>query len=113
MSLSHLRKYYYQKANDTFENQIERAQKSVDKCPEEYKIWCQTLLDILKQCRFATIVSKTGVSIDVQRIAYTDTFASFFDVISQIHKFDISILPVETEELGINRKYSKLYERTI
>lgn len=61
----HLRNYNYQKANDTFENQIERAQKAVDECPEEYKIWCQTLLDILKQCRFATVVSKTGVSIDV------------------------------------------------
>jgi hypothetical protein len=109
----HLRKYYQQKANDTFENQIERAQRAVDECSEEYKIWCQTLLDILKQCRFATVVSKTGVSIDVQRIAYTDTWASFFDVFNQIYKFDISILPVETEELGINRKYSKLYERTI
>lgn len=108
-----LRKYYYLKANDTFENQIERAQKAVDKCSKEYKIWCQTLLDILKQCRFATVVSKTGVSIDVQRIAYTDMWASFFDVFNQIYKFDISILPIETKELDINHKYSKLYERTI
>lgn len=109
----HLRSYNYQKANDTFENQIERAQKAIDKCPGEYKIWCQTLLDILKQCRFATVVSKTGVSIDVQRISYTGMWASFFDVFNQIYKFNISILPVETEELSINRKYSKLYERTI
>ena len=110
--MTHLRKYY-QKVNDTFENQIERAQKAVDECQEEYKIWCQTLLNILKQCRFATVVSKTGVAIDVQRIAYTDTWASFFDVFNQIHKFDISILPIEVEELGINRIYRKLYERTI
>lgn len=107
------RSYQYRQSNDTFENQVERAQKAVDGCPEEYKIWCQTLLDILKQCRFATVVSKTGVSIDVQRIAYTNTWASFFDVFNQIRKFDISILPVEAEELGINRKYSKLYERSI
>ena len=109
--MSSLRQYYYRKANDTFENQIERAQRAIDGCPEEYKEWCQTLLDILKQCRFATVVSKTGVSIDVQRIAYTNTWASFFDVFNQIRKFDISILPVETEELGINRKYSKLFDK--
>lgn len=105
------RSYHYRQSNDTFENQIERAQNAVDECPEEYKIWCQTLLDILKQCRFATIVSKTGVSIDVQRIAYTNTWASFFDVFNQLYKFDISILLVEAEELGINRKYSKLFDK--
>ena len=111
--MSYLRQYHSQQANDTFENQVKRAQRAVDGCPEEYKEWYQALLDILKQCRFATVVSKTGVSIDVQRIAYTNTWASFFDVFNQIHKFDISILPVETEELGINRKYSKLYESNI
>jgi hypothetical protein len=105
------RSYLDRQYNDTFENQIERAQKAVDKCSEDYKIWCQTLLDILKQCRFATVVSKTGVSIDVQRIAHTNTWASFFDVFNQIHMFDISILPVETEELCINRKYSKLFDK--
>lgn len=30
--MNHLRQYY-QKANDTFENQIERAQKAIDECP--------------------------------------------------------------------------------
>ena len=109
--MSYLRQYHSQQANDTFENQVERAQRTVDRCPEEYKEWCQALLDILKQCRFATIVSKTGISIDVQRIAYTNTWASFFDVFNQIHKFDISIFPVEAEELGINRKYSKLFNK--
>ena len=106
-----LRSYNYQKANDTLENQIERAQKAVDECSEEYKIWCQTLLDILKRCRFATVVSKTGVAIDVQRIAYTDTWASFFDVYNQLHRFEPSVLPVEAEELGINRSYSKLFNK--
>lgn len=107
------RSHYYSRSNDTFENQVERAQRAVDECKEEYKEWCQALLDILKQCRFATIVSKTGIPIDVQRIAYTNTWASFFDVFNQIHKFDISIFPIETEELGINRSYCKLYERPI
>ena len=100
--MSYLRKYYQQKANDTLENQIERAQRAVDNCPEEYKEWCQALLDILKQCRFATIV---------QRIAYTSAWASFFDVFNLIHKFDTSILPVEAEELGIKRQYSKLFDK--
>ena len=107
------RSYHHQKANDTLENQIERAQKAVNNCSEEYKIWCQTLLDILKQCRFATVVSKTGVSIDVQRIAYTNTWASFFDVYNQLNRFNPNILPVEAEELDINRSYHKLYERSI
>lgn len=111
--MSYLRQYHSQKANDTFENQIERAQRAVDGCLEEYKEWCQALLNILKQCRFATIVSKTGIPIDVQRIAYTNQWTSFFDVFNQIHKFDISILPVEAEELGINRIYRKLYESNI
>ena len=111
--MTHLRQYHYQKANDTFENQVERAQRAVDECNEEYKEWCQVLLDILKQCRFATIVSKTGIPIDVQRIAYTNQWASFFDVYNQLHRFDPNILPVEAEELGINRSYRKLYERSI
>ena len=111
--MSYLRQYHSQQVNDTFENQVERAQRAVDRCPEEYKEWCQALLDILKQCRFATVVSKTGIPIDVQRIAYTNQWASFFDVFNQIHKFNISILPVETEELGINRIYRKLYESNI
>ena len=98
---------------DPFENQVERAQKAVDGFSEEYKEWCQALLDILKQCRFATVVSKTGISIDVQRIAHTNTWASFFDVFNKIHKFDISIPPVKAKELNINHKYSKLYERSI
>lgn len=105
--------YHYRRLNDTFENQVERAQKAVNKCNEEYKEWCQILLDILKQGKFATVVSKTGVSIDVQRIAYTSTWASFFDVYHQLHRFDPNVLPVEAEELGINRSYRKLYERPI
>ena len=97
----------------SFEDQVINAQKAVDDCNEDYKLWCQALLDILKQCRFATIVSKTGIPIDVQRIAYTNTWASFFDVYNQLHRFDPNVLPVEVEELGINRSYRKLYERTI
>lgn len=107
------RSYHYSRSNDTFENQVERAQKAVDECNEEYKEWCQALLDILKQCRFATIVSKTGIPIDVQRIAYTNQWASFFDVYNQLHRFDPNVLPVEAEELGINRSYRKLYESNI
>ena len=97
----------------SFEDQVINAQKAVDDCNEEYKLWFQILLDILKQHKFATIVSKTGIFIDVQRIAYTNTWASFFDVYNQLHRFDLNVLPVEVEELSINRSYSKLYESNI
>ena len=105
------RSYQDRQSNNPFENQVERAQRTVDECNEEYKEWCQALLDILKQCRFATIVSKTGIPIDVQRIAYTNAWASFFDVYNQLHRFDPNVLPVEAEELGINRQYSKLFNK--
>lgn len=112
--MSYLRQYHSQQANDTFENQVERAQRTVDRCPEEYKEWCQALLDILKQCRFATIVSKTGISIDVQRIAsYNEVFISFFGVYNRINRFDTSIPPIETQKLNIEHKSIKLYESNI
>ena len=93
----------------SFKDQVINAQKAVDDCNEEYKAWFQVLLDILKQHKFATIVSKTGIYIDVQRIAYTNTWASFFDVYNTRYLFDTNILPTEAEELGINRSYSKLF----
>lgn len=88
---------------DTFEHQVERAQQAIDKHNGDYKDWLQALLDILKQHRFATIISKEGVPIDVQKIAYTYTWASFFDVVNHLKRFNNNIMPRETEELGISR----------
>lgn len=104
------RKIYDRENHDPLEKQIERAQYSVDKM-QDNKEWCQSLLDILKQCRWATVVSKEGIKVDVQRIAHTSTWASFFDVINHINLFDTSIFPTEPEELSANRTLKKLYQK--
>lgn len=112
--MSHLRQYHSQQANDTFENQVERAQRTVDRCPEEYKEWCQLLLYILKQHKYTTVISKTGIPIDVHGIAsYNEVFISFFGVYNRINRFDTSIPPIETQKLNIEHKSIKLYENNL
>lgn len=90
---------------DTFDKQIERAQIYIDKCDsEKYKQWFQILLNILKLKKYATIIYNDGTLIDVERIAYTNSFASFFDVVNIYYKVNVNILPIETQEL---KKYYK------
>lgn len=85
---------------DTFEKQVERAQNAVYNTKiDAEKEWLYELLYILKGKKYATIIGKNGSFIDVQRIAYTHNFASFFDIVNNLHRVDIEALPIITEEL--------------
>ena len=85
---------------DTFEKQVERAQNAVyDAKIDAEKEWLYELLYILKGKNYATITGKNGSFIDVQRIAYTHDFASFFDIVNNLHRVDIDALPIVTEKL--------------
>lgn len=95
--------------HDSFENQVERAQNAVNNLTdEEQQIWFQNLLDILKVMHFARVTLKSGANMDVQRIAHTNTFASFFDIYNIKHCLDFSIEPVEIEEMSIKNTYSNI-----
>ena len=79
--------------------------KGVEKCnlndsfDETQIAWLQSLLDILKEGKYATIQAKNGTFLDVSKIANTHDYASFFDVINQINCFDMTIEPKITEKL--------------
>ena len=92
-----------------FEEMANTAQKSIDKYHsyyartlrltyEEEKEWLQKLLDILKEKKYATIQANNGKPVDVEAIAHTCTYASFFDVYNHINVFNFGIDPVVTEE---------------
>ena len=85
---------------DPFENQIERAEYAIYKLQTPEKEWFTELLNILKNEQYARIVGKNGKELDVQRIAYTYSYASFFDVINKIYLFDINIKPIVIKELN-------------
>lgn len=94
---------------DPFENQVERAQNAVNNLTDEcQQIWFQKLLDILKVMHFARVTLKNGANMDVQRIAHTNTWASFFDIYNIKHCLDFSIEPVEIEEMNIKNTYSNI-----
>lgn len=85
---------------DTFEKQVERAQNAVYNTKiDAEKEWLYELLYILKGKNYATITGKNGSFIDVQCIAYTHNFASFFDIVNNLHRVDIDALPIVTEKL--------------
>lgn len=94
-------------SKDSFDNQCQRAQKVVDSCSsEDVRLWYQNLLDILKTKRYARVRLKDGSSLDVQRIAYTNAYASFFDCFNTDHLIDLSVRPALIEKLEFTIKYS-------
>lgn len=94
---------------DPFENQVERAQNAVNNLTDEkQRIWFQKFLDILKIMHFARVTLKNGAHMDVQRIAHTSSWASFFDIYNIKHYLDFSIEPVEIEEMSGKNTYSNI-----
>lgn len=85
---------------DPFENQVKRAENATDKLQTPEKEWITELLNILKNEQYARIVGKNGKELDVQQIAYTYSYASFFDVINKIYLFDSNIKPIVIKELN-------------
>lgn len=98
---------YWRLSNEPFESQCYRAQEAIDRCSsEDVLLWYQKLLDILKTKRYARVRLKDGSSLDVQRVAYTNAYASFFDCFNTDHLIDLSVFPVMIDKLEFTIKYS-------
>jgi hypothetical protein len=98
---------YYRNLNDM----IQAAQHAIDTwCTntdkrQHEKQWLQKILDILSNEKYVTVQRKNGINIDIEAIANTKTYASFFDVCNNIEKFNIDIEPIITEKLE-NKYYT-------
>ena len=91
---------FFRHGIDSFEEQVQRAERAIkDLKSDETAKWFQILLDILKEKKYARIITKGGAFIDVEGIAYTYTYVSFFDIYSKRSFFDITTEPTITTEL--------------
>lgn len=94
------RSFHWGLSNEPFSSQCQRAQNAVDRCSsQEVRLWYQNLLDILKTKRYARVSLKDGRSLDVERIAYTYSYASFFDCLALEHLIDLSVIPAMIDKL--------------
>ena len=94
---------YYRFPEETFESQIKRAESAINRIEsDEMRVWLSCILNALKMGKYARIQTISGDFIDVEAIAFTHAFCSFFDVYNHIKKFNTSIQPVLVEELQYN-----------
>lgn len=94
---------YYRFPEETFESQIKRAESVINRIEsDEMRVWLSCVLNALKMGKYARIQTISGDFIDVEAIAFTHAFCSFFDVYNHIEKFNTSIQPVLVEELQYN-----------
>lgn len=97
----------YMFPEDTFESQIKRAESAINRIEsDEMRVWLSYILNALKMGKYARIQTISGDFMDVSVIAYTDIFASFFDVYNHREKFNTSIMPVLVEELQFPCRYN-------
>ena len=90
---------------DSFESQIKRAERAINRIEsDEMGVWLSCILNALKMGKYARIQTISGDFIDVEAIAFTHAFASFFDVYNHIGKFNTSIQPVLVEEIQYTLK---------
>ena len=88
---------------DSFESQIKRAESAINRIESnEMRVWLSCILNALKMGKYARIQTISGGFIDVEAIAFTHAFCSFFDVYNHREKFNTSIQPVLVEELQYN-----------
>ena len=93
----------YRFLEDSFESQIKRAESAINRIEsDEMRVWLSCILNALKMGKYARIQTISGDFIDVEAIAFTHAFCSFFDVYNHIEKFNTSIMPVLVEELQYN-----------
>lgn len=97
----------------TMEDLVHRTVESVkanNKLSVDEKKWLLAILDILKSGGYARVLAD-GCLIDIERIADTHTFASFFDVYNHLYKFETKVMPVRINKL-VNR-YENLLDREL
>ena len=97
----------YRFLEDSFESQIKRAESAINRIESnEMRVWLSCILNALKMGKYARIQTTSGDFIDVEAIAFTHAFCSFFDVYNHIEKFNTSIMPVLVEELQFPCRYN-------
>ena len=95
----------YMFPEDSFESQIKRAERAINRIEsDEMRVWLSFILNALKMGKYARIQTISGDFIDVEAIAFTHAFCSFFDVYNHIEKFNTSIQPVLVEEIQYTLK---------
>ena len=89
------------RSGETKEEQIKRAREDIEGGAKECdRPWFERLLFILEQGRYATVMTTDGRPVDVQAVAHTSGYASFFDVLNHAMYFNTDILPTEVESLS-------------
>lgn len=85
---------------DSIESQIKRAQHALDLIKdEEIKSWLSLILETLKNGKYVRVKEVQGNFVDVSAIAFTQAYASFFDVYNHIDLFNTSTEPIIIDEL--------------
>jgi hypothetical protein len=81
--------------------QLKQARKGIEEVAKECdRPWFERLLHILEQDRYATVTTTDGRPVDVQAVAYTATYASFFDILNHAIYFNTDVFPTEVENLS-------------
>jgi len=81
--------------------QLKRAREDIEEVAKECdRSWFERLLLILEQGRYATVITTDGRPVDVQAVAHTSGYASFFDILNHTLYFNTDILPIEVESLS-------------
>lgn len=86
---------------DTFDSQVKRARRAIFKSTltRKERVWLLHILFILRMRGYVRVLSKYGRLIDIEAVAYTSTYASFFDVYNHITWYDLDVWPVEIVKL--------------
>lgn len=105
--MSNYYRIFHRLSNEPFSSQCRRAQEAVDRISsEDVRLWYQNLLDILKAKGYARVRLKDGSSLDVGRVAYTYSYASFFDCLAMKRLIDLSVFPAVIDKLECTINYS-------
>ena len=83
-----------------FEADVNRAYLSIKEANlhNEDELWLRAILSILAQKKYARVLAKNCL-IDVEAIAHTNMFSSFYDIFNKRHMFVTSVMPVVVNEL--------------
>lgn len=97
--------WWYWHSEDTKERQIERAEHACLKLDGYERQWFMRVLDLLRNGHIVRIATN-GSFIDIVAIAYTDWYASFFDIFNTCKtyldiNYNVFPYPVKKEQYKI------------
>ncbi len=97
---------------EEFEIISARAKSAINSLSDEYIIdWFNSLYNILSKRKFATIKLSNNSFIDVSAFAYTQDFASFFDMYNHCSLIDFSFKPIEKDKLDYDNCFKNIIRK--